>query len=143
MPDSPTPTLNDRFRGLLLGGAVGDALGAPVEFMKRSAIVARFGQRCITSFAPAYGRLGAITDDTQMTLFTLEGLIRAQVRGLARGICNPTAVIEHAYRRWKGTQDGRRDTTQEFDGWLIGVEDLWSRRAPGNTCMSALAVPSS
>ena len=42
------------------------------------AIRARFGERGLTGYAPAYGRSGgAITDDTQMTLFTADGLIRA------------------------------------------------------------------
>jgi ADP-ribosyl-[dinitrogen reductase] hydrolase len=27
------------------------------------------------------------------------------------------------------------------DGWLFHVPDLWSRRAPGNTCLSALKEP--
>jgi len=138
MSPSIVLTLHDRFRGLLLGGAVGDALGAPVEFMKRRDILTRFGPAGITSFAPAYGRLGAITDDTQMTLFTLEGLIRAKVRWLAKGICHPASVVDHAYRRWRATQEGRRDPDAELDGWLIGVDALWSRRAPGNTCLSAL-----
>lgn len=59
-----------RIRGWLLGGAVGDALGAAVEFDSLSEIRAAFGADGILDYAPAYGRLGAITDDTQMTLFT-------------------------------------------------------------------------
>ena len=69
-----------KYRGCLLGGAVGDALGAPVEFLGREAITERFGPEGITDFAAAYGRIGAITDDTQLTLFTAEGLIRSYVR---------------------------------------------------------------
>ena len=67
----------ERIKGCLLGGAVGDALGAPVEFLEWSAIRATFGAKGIVDFAPAYGRVGAITDDTQMMLFTAEGLLRA------------------------------------------------------------------
>ncbi len=59
-------TVQGRFLGCLLGGAVGDALGAPVEFMKRAEILRRFGPKGITQYAPAYGGLGTITDDTQM-----------------------------------------------------------------------------
>jgi ADP-ribosylglycohydrolase len=81
-----------RALGCILGGAAGDALGAPVEFMKRSEILARFGPQGIRDFAPAYGRIGAITDDTQMTLFTAEGLIRAWVRGLDRGRARADAL---------------------------------------------------
>ena len=72
------PSLVDRFCGCLLGGAVGDALGAPVEFLSIDEIRRRYGDSGITDFDTAYGRRGAITDDTQMTLFTAEGLIRAQ-----------------------------------------------------------------
>ena len=71
-------TSHSRIRGCLLGGAVGDALGAPVEFMSLKEIRDRFGPDGIRDFEPAYGRSGSITDDTQMTLFTAEGLLRAQ-----------------------------------------------------------------
>ena len=53
-------------------------MGAPVEFLKWSEVARRFGPDGIRDFAPAYGRIGAITDDTQMTMFTAEGLIRAE-----------------------------------------------------------------
>lgn len=129
----------ERLRGLLLGGAVGDALGAPVEFMQRREILERFGPQGITRFSPAYGRMGAITDDTQMTLFTLEGLIRAYVRDSLKGICHPPSVIHHAYLRWYVTQGGQIHKELKPDGWLITVKDLWSRRAPGHTCLTALA----
>jgi len=131
--------LEQRLRGLLLGGAVGDALGAPVEFMSRAEILRAFGPKGIRSFAPAYGRIGAITDDTQMTLFTLEGLIRGYVRWDRKGIANPACTIDHAYRRWYATQAGG-DENRQWDGWLITQETLWARRAPGNTCLSALAA---
>ncbi|MGM1053968.1 MAG: ADP-ribosylglycohydrolase family protein [Pseudomonadota bacterium] len=141
------PTLQDRFTGCLLGGAVGDALGAPVEFMSRQRILERFGPEGISEYAPAFGGLGRITDDTQMTLFTAEGLLRADVRGSMRGMCHPPSIIAHAYLRWLVTQGGepsaemRRllDTNlEEAPGWLIQHRDLHHRRAPGNTCLSAL-----
>jgi len=89
-----------RIKACLLGGAIGDALGAPVEFDDLAKIRARFGPEGVTDFVPAYGREGAITDDTQMTLFTAEGVLRAHVRGVERGICHPPSVIHHAYLRW-------------------------------------------
>jgi ADP-ribosyl-[dinitrogen reductase] hydrolase len=138
-PERSSHSSLERGRGLLLGGAVGDALGAPVEFLRRTEILDRFGPEGITQFSPAYGRLGAITDDTQMTLFTLEGLIRAAVRQHHRGICHPPNLIDGAYRRWFATQSENPSKAKDFDGWLIGVPELWSRRAPGVTCVSALA----
>ena len=47
----------DRFTGCLLGGAVGDALGAPVEFKSLAEIRDEFGPAGITDFAPGYGRV--------------------------------------------------------------------------------------
>ena len=127
------------YRGCLLGGAAGDALGAPVEFMSESQIKQRFGERGIEEFVPAYGRLGAITDDTQMTLFTAEGILRAQVRGSQRGICYPPSVIARACLRWLHTQGCSHAALEDcLDGWLIQHRELFARRAPGVTCLSAL-----
>mgnify|MGYP000930297901 CR=1 FL=1 len=135
-------TVQGRFLGCLLGGAVGDALGAPVEFMKRTEILRRFGQKGITQYAPAYGGLGTITDDTQMTLFTAEGLIRGWVRGCFKGITTYSGVTAHAYLRWLQTQGERPTCDIDFGtdepGWLFQQRQLHSRRAPGNTCLSAL-----
>ena len=132
----------DRFRGCLLGGAVGDALGAPVEFMSRAEILQRFGPPGITRYVPAYGGLGTITDDTQMTLFTAEGLLRAWVRGSLKGISSYTSVTSRAYLRWLQTQSEvpafDLGLTEESTGWLFRQPALHHCRAPGNTCLSAL-----
>jgi len=129
-----------RVRGCLLGGAIGDALGAPIEFMGLSEIRSHFGPSGVTGYETAYERRGAITDDTQMTLFTVEGMIRAVVRGTLKGICHPPAVVWHAYRRWLVTQGELADSEHEWltSGWLVGERALHERRAPGNTCISAL-----
>lgn len=134
-------TVHSRVRGCLLGGAVGDALGAPVEFLSLAEIRQRFGPAGIRDYALAYGRIGAITDDTQMTLFTAEGLLRAWVRGTLKGLCHPPGVIHHAYLRWLLTQRAHpRNPSVEIgkDGWLFSLEALHEQRAPGNTCLSAL-----
>ena len=132
----------DRFLGCLLGGAVGDALGAPVEFMTRTGIRDRFGPAGITEYAPAYGGLGTITDDTQMTLFTAEGLLTAWVRECGRGLADYAAVVSSAYLRWLHTQGEWSDscTTPAYEesSWLLQQHALHQRRAPGNTCLSAL-----
>ncbi len=146
LPRQPSdPGLRDRYRGCLLGGAVGDALGAPVEFLGRDEILRRFGPGGVRDYAPAYGRLGAITDDTQMALFCAEGLLRAHVRCQLRGIGPVFAsVTAHAYLRWLYTQGNKHKLlTEPESGWLIRQRDLFSRRAPGNTCLAALrAMPS-
>jgi ADP-ribosylglycohydrolase len=96
MTASKAPTPQSRFRGCLLGGAVGDALGAAVEFMTREQITQRYGRRGITAFDVAYGRAGAITDDTQMTLFTADGLLRAEVGQHRGGAISPVVATSEA-----------------------------------------------
>ena len=130
------------FRACLLGGAVGDALGGAVEFMSLAAIHQQFGSSGIREYAPAYGRKGAITDDTQMTLFTAEGLIRGLVRERHKGISSYSSLTAGAYQRWLMTQGDSNqaglDCISPESGWLYTVGDLHSQRAPGLTCLSAL-----
>ena len=96
--------VQDLYRGCLLGGAVGDALGAPVEFMSMEQITGTFGPGGIQEYVPAFGKLGAITDDTQMTLFTAEGVLGAWVRASVHAPSAIPSQIAIAYQRWFHTQ---------------------------------------
>ncbi len=136
-------------RGCLLGGAIGDALGAPVEFWTLDEIHSRCGKQGVREFLPAkYGTAtgpGLITDDTQMTLFTVEGIIRGVIRSRSRGIGDIRGPVHHAYQRWYSTQvlpeplDSTDQNDPAFvDGWLGKQQWLYSRRAPGNTCLTSL-----
>ena len=140
--DQTTEDVQSRFRGCLLGGAVGDALGAPVEFFRRSEILQRFGPEGITRYAPAFGGLGRITDDTQMTLFTAEGLLRGWVRSCAKGTTSYPGATAHAYLRWLKTQGEESAYELRVEpheaGWLFQQAALHARRAPGRTCIAAL-----
>jgi ADP-ribosylglycohydrolase len=135
--DTSPPTISSRILGCFLGGAVGDALGAPVEFASLGEIRRLHGLDGVTGYVGSEGRF---TDDTQMTLFTAEGLIRGRQRWTDRGISNPVSVVRRAYLRWLRTQGEGVD--QELDwsqpGWLVSEPILNQRRAPGNTCLSAL-----
>ena len=132
-----------RVLGCVLAGAVGDALGASVEFLSIETIRQKYGERGITGIGLVSGD-SEITDDTQMTLFTLEGLIRAHVRNRTLGTSDPIPVIQHAYQRWLHTQGvawaGCLPTPIPAlpDGWLITERQLFARRAPGRTCITAL-----
>ncbi len=72
-------SLRERARGAYLGLAVGDALGAPVEFMTRSEIAAAHGvHRRMTGGGWLRVRPGQITDDTQMSLALGDAIVQAQ-----------------------------------------------------------------
>ena len=62
--------LEDRYRGCLVGGAIGDALGRPGEGRSPSVIAKRYGE--LRDFHPwrgwTSGPKGTITDDTQLTM---------------------------------------------------------------------------
>ena len=135
----------DALRGCLLGGAVGDALGAPVEFMSEREIRRQYGKNGVTTYVEFPDGTGSITDDTQMTLFTAEGILRAHAGKIEKGHCDPVAVMRNAYRRWLKTQGGRvpANTPEEAvnSGWLIREKQLFAWRAPGNTCICSLEIP--
>lgn len=68
------PSLLDRFRGCILGQAVGDALGAPFETMPASAIYYEFGFARNIIARPPVDQL-EYTDDTQMMIGVAETLV--------------------------------------------------------------------
>ncbi len=128
-----------RVQGCVLGGAIGDALGAAIEFDSLAALRSRYGAAGITGFVTA-DRL--VTDDTQMTLFTLEGLLRAHVRDTLKGGCHIPLVVRSAYLRWLDTQEHPSPPpagdAHFRTGWLREQQWLYARRAPGNACLSGL-----
>lgn len=134
----------ESFSGCFLGGAIGDAMGASVEFMPLARIKDAFGDAGVQDISQVLDgtSLARFTDDTQMTLFTAEGLLRAFNRFKERGICHPPSVVHHAYIHWLHTQGEKAGLEfferEEDDGWLVKVPELQFRRAPGNTCLSAL-----
>lgn len=128
------------FRGCLLGGAIGDALGWPVEFLQYEDILSRYGKDGILDLVLSKNGTAEITDDTQMTLFTAEGILRAETRINEQEICDTSSMVYFAYLRWLNTQGYPKIEELDwiYDGWLYNVKELHNRRAPGNSCLSAL-----
>ena len=126
-------SIQDRIRGSLIGGAVGDALGYPVEFVSFEGIHAHYGVNGITRIDVQSGVTGkaVVSDDTQMTLFTANGLLNAPKLGI-----EPKYAICRAYLEWLETQTGQHKGKAEC--WIRDVPELNFRRAPGNTCISSL-----
>ena len=126
-----------RVLGCLLGGAIGDAFGYEVEFDRLPAIRKRFGPLGLVEPARHRGKL-IVSDDTQMTLFTLEGLNRARSAGCLDDL---DATLEHirlATLDWHLTQVSSPGKAA-YTGTLGRSRVMQVRRAPGNTCLSACA----
>lgn len=127
--------LQDKCRGSLIGGAIGDALGYAVEFSSLKAIRKKYGENGIVEYALNPDGIAEFSDDTQMSLFTAEGLLSATVEDKTF----EKDIIPHistAYEHWYYTQG--RSPLKLRKSWLTHVKALWARRAPGNTCLSAL-----
>ena len=131
----------DCIRGSLMAGAAGDALGYEVEFMSHKAIVSRYGERGITRFELAPNGKALISDDTQMTLFTANGMLMGLTSGYMRGIGGrPEKYVDMAYLDWYYTQTGKKREMLIDDWhptWLRDLPEMAHLRAPGNTCLSA------
>ncbi len=133
-------TLQDKIRGALIGGAIGDALGYPVEFIDSfEGIQSQYGEQGITRLEVRWTEVestsvgkAVISDDTQMSLFTANGILNAkrQKIGMKYGICL-------AYIEWYLTQIGKKSGKYK-DCWIGSLPELNKRRAPGNTCMTSL-----
>jgi ADP-ribosylglycohydrolase/protein-tyrosine phosphatase len=136
---SSDPSLAERFLGCLLGGAIGDAFGYCVEFLRLSEIRSKFGPEGIREPVFQAGKL-IVSDDTQMTLFTLEGLLEG-LRERSGATNSRLEAIQRAYLDWYATQRSRGSHPRpKGRGWLSQQPEMCVRRAPGNTCLSALAA---
>ena len=122
-----------KVRGSLLLGALGDAIGYPIEFLPEAAIDG-IAYKSTLRFKDLITKNLVVSDDTQMTLFTLEALLG-----------EPIDIIDSVYNHyldWLWTQIYAEDPRKAFDSPNVSriknEEVLHYQRAPGFTCMSAL-----
>lgn len=128
--------LQDKCRGSLVGGAVGDALGYAVEFDPLNEIRRKYGEGGICNYELENG-IAVFSDDTQMSLFTTVGLLNGNTDG-ALWDTDFLPYIRDAYIHWYYTQT--MPSLSMRTNWLTHIRNLWKQRAPGNTCMSALSI---
>lgn len=106
--------------------------------MEADTIFFRYGDRGITRYTTANGK-ALISDDTQMTLFTADGLFAAERRYRCPTAAQYIGCIHENYLNWLVTQD---KTFRLPEGVarspLLDCGELYARRAPGGTCLSAL-----
>ena len=136
----------DRFRGAVLGGAVGDVLGAPVRNRATADIQQWFAARGVVDYLPVFGRRGAGTDLTQLSAFTLEALLRAKALNPDSAGWLPTQVVGTNHLRWLHTQgvpwsyamSAHLNTHPEPQGWLLERPELFSTRNPTGAALRGL-----
>jgi len=146
--DQPMATKlhQENYIACLVGGAIGDTLGAAVEFLNIHQIIEKFGRSGVTGYVEFADGTGEFTDDTQMTLFTAEGLLGAMHhKDFKESAITTNNIVYHAYLQWLLTQEmpmkyGSLPEAfkNEESGWLITQTALFKRRAPGTSCLSAL-----
>ena len=136
--------MRERFIGCILGGALGDALGYPIEFFKLYEIHARYGKTGIEDLGvDIISKKALISDDTQMTLFTIEGILNYEYTSRFAKEKNIQKSIFHAYVRWLYTQGCTISKEyncliNENDSRLLKYNELYDQRFPGNSCLTAL-----
>lgn len=114
--------LLSKYQGCLFGLAIGNSLGAPIEFMLLDEIKSRYGKAGVTDFHEwRTFRLGSYTDDTQMAIATAIGCLTACQNNIAGGMRGYTNSVYQYYKEWLGTQ--------KYPAL---------RRSPGMTCLSAI-----
>lgn len=129
----------DVIRGSLFGGAMGDALGYPVEFLKREEIIKQFGNNGVCEYVLNDNGIAEISDDTQMTLFTATGILIGITRGKMRGIMGPLeGYVWKSYINWCEMQIGLKPDGAQGFSWLMDVPEMGENRAPGTTCVHAI-----
>ncbi len=157
----------DKYRGCLLGGAAGDALGYAIEFDREEAIAACYGSRGIRDYQLDERGLAPFSDDTQMTLYTANSLLCSlaalsaqasggaqasrsapasgdtQASGGAPAPVSPTALAAYAPAQMAQFYVEWMYTQvspyplAEPKAWISSLPELFASRAPGVTCMNA------
>lgn len=127
----------DKYCGCLLGGAIGDALGYPIEFYNEYQIHKNFGESGLTDLILIEDK-AHVSDDTQMTLFTAEALtIANDLQINVSDVHTYNKYIWNAYKNWYITQMVQYPNNNANTD-LMSIPELYHRRAPGNTCMQSI-----
>lgn len=131
--------LLDKIKGCLIGGAAGDALGFPVEFLSYSQIERRYGDGGVwaydTNFDMYRSGKALVSDDTQMTMMAVFALTN-------------DVFVGDAYMAWGGYQRRCNPPSRPQDKWqnkdvdfssILKYKFITAHRAPGRTCLDAIS----
>ena len=133
------PTLREKFRGCLLGAAVGDVVGAAVEAELPAYIPKTFrsiddvlATKTIEEFAGPPWLVGRSTDDTQMTICVAEWLVAGESDAPQRLL----ARFADAYEPWRRYGPGTAGIIRMFgehrDNWRELATAMFPEGSQGN-----------
>ncbi|MCW1250232.1 ADP-ribosylglycohydrolase family protein [Acaricomes phytoseiuli] len=125
--------------GTLLGGALGDAFGAPLENQDLAGIRHRYGSAGLQEPGDA-GLPAHFSDDTQLTLYTADALTEL-LEWARQGVsADPAATVWLAYLRWLRSQgeDLPETAPQPLPRDIDRIPALRYRRNPGKACLESL-----
>lgn len=117
--------------GCLLAGAIGDALGTQLMYMSQAEIQGRYGSLSATTTASCCIQWSS---STQLSLFTIEGLQRAESMDLE--VLIPS--LQAAYLRWLWTQGDEHPRLVLGSGGLLDLPLLYQRLLPDLVTLGAL-----
>lgn len=120
-------------RGCLLGLAVGDAMGVPVDKMKWDEICENYGPNGLLGYDTANDNAD-ITSYTQLAAFCCNGLLLATSRGKYDKLPRYLAMSQ---REWAKSQQFRGTTEKTFC-WLAQVPRMRERRCMDSKLLDAL-----
>lgn len=139
--NAPPADFATRVQGTLMGGALGDAFGYLVEFDSLADIATKFGPSLLVDLSQAAAP-PHFSDDTQMTLYTLDGLLDV-LEWANNGVgADINACQWLAYLRWLNTQGipAADHAPEQAPRWIDGQSVLHHQRHPGNACVTGLAT---
>ncbi len=132
----------DSARALLWGTALGDAAGYPVELLSAQEISLRFQNQEGSLEDQLFTGARRVSDDTQLTLYTLDALLQVLEWTKAGSSCDELACLWLAYLRWFraiGYQHPEQAPYQP-DRPIDGFASLRQRRGPGKATLAALST---
>ncbi len=128
-------TINN-YTGCIIGGAIGDAFGFPIEFMKLNKIKRQFGENGLQELLTNETGRAKFTDDTQLTIFTADGLLKSAAIGFDSSKIPDLRIIHNSYKDWYSICALAKTVN---NGWISGLSELYGTGGSGKICMSALS----
>lgn len=136
----------EKFRGALIGGACGDALGYPLQGLSVSRIERKYGPFGLRTLVRSrkFGNEAPVTGNTQLALATIDGLLWADAKKMEE-----TDGIYRGYMRWfysqtgveprRGQKSWMRRQPHEREICLIREKFMHFRRNPEEGLLNAFA----